>query len=136
MKPTDPFNRPIFLDLRRIRFPVGAIASILHRITGVILLAAIPAALGLIAYSSRSPDHFRTVARWLDGPVIAVLLALVMGAAVHHLLAGLRILFMDAGWGVDRATARRTAWGSLMAAAVAVVATAGWLLSGGGGHVP
>jgi succinate dehydrogenase / fumarate reductase cytochrome b subunit len=132
-KPTDPRNRPVFLDLRRIRFPVGAVASILHRITGALLLLAVPAGLGLAAYSTRSPAHFRAVAAWLDGPWAALVLALLLGAVAHHLLAGVRILLMDAGVGVRVATARRTAWGALVAAGG--VAVAAWL-GLGGAHVP
>lgn len=136
MKPTDPQNRPIFLDLRRIRFPVGAIASILHRITGVILILAIPAALGLLARSSASPAHFREVGRWLEGPLAAVVLAVVLGAAVHHLLAGVRIILMDAGIGVKLGAARRSAWAALLIAAASAVAALVGLSAGGWAHVP
>jgi succinate dehydrogenase / fumarate reductase cytochrome b subunit len=136
MKPTDPQNRPIFLDLHRIRFPVGAVASILHRITGVILVLAMPAALGLIAHSSTSAAHFRQVGRWLEGPLAAVVLAVVLGAAVHHLLAGIRIIFMDAGIGVNLGAARRSAWAALLIAVASAVAAVIGLLAGGWAHVP
>jgi len=136
MKPTDPKNRPVFLDLRRIRFPVGAIASILHRLTGVLLVLAIPAALGLLAHSSSSPAHFREVGRWLEGPLAAVVLAVVLGAAVHHLLAGVRIILMDAGIGVKLGVARRSAWVALLIAAASAVATLVGLSAGGWAHVP
>jgi succinate dehydrogenase / fumarate reductase cytochrome b subunit len=136
MKPVDPKNRPVFLDLRRIRFPVGAIASILHRITGVILVLAIPTALGLIAHSSTSPAHFRQVGRWLEGPLAAVALAVVLGAAVHHLLAGFRILFMDAGIGVRLGAARLSAWAALLIAAASGGAALVWWIAQGGAHVP
>jgi len=137
MKPTDPLGRPIFLDLLRIRFPVGAWASILHRITGVILVLAIPTALALMVYSARSPSHFRQAAAWLGNGWVDLVLALVLGAVTHHLLAGLRVLFMDMGIGTDLPAARRTAWGSLITAALvaAGVLLLFWIRPGYG-HVP
>ncbi|MFA9461737.1 succinate dehydrogenase, cytochrome b556 subunit [Thiohalorhabdus sp. Cl-TMA] len=137
MKPTDPFRRPIFLDLLRIRFPVGAWASILHRITGILLILAIPASLFLMAYSARSAAHFRQTAAWLENGWVELVLALVLGAVTHHLLAGVRILLMDAGIGLALPAARRTAWGSLVLAGLAVVGALilFWAYPGGA-HVP
>jgi succinate dehydrogenase / fumarate reductase cytochrome b subunit len=119
--PSDPQNRPIFLDLRRIRFPVGAVASILHRITGVLLVVAVPAGLGLAEYSTRSASHFRWVADLLNTPWAALVGAGGLAGLVHHLLAGVRVLLMDVGVGVGLPAARRSAWGSLAAAAAAGV---------------
>ncbi len=111
-------TRPTFLDLRRIHFPVGAVASILHRLTGVVLLLVVPAALGLVAYSSSSPAHFHQVAQLLDGPLATLGLALILAAVLHHLFAGLRILLMEAGIGGQLPFARRTAWAALILAAL------------------
>lgn len=127
-KPHDPAGRPVFLSLSRIRFPVGAIASITHRITGVILAAAVPGAMALVAYSAQAPYQFRQVGAWLTSWPGTVGLVVVAAAAAHHLLAGIRVMVMDAGWGESLTTARRTAWGSLAGAALAGLATLGWSL--------
>ena len=37
-----PPRLPVFLNLAQIRFPIGAIASIAHRVAGVLLLIALP----------------------------------------------------------------------------------------------
>ena len=118
-KPSDPRGRPIFLDLRRIRFPVGALASILHRLSGAVLVLTAPAALGLLAYSTRSPAAFREVSEWLAGVPAALVLAVLAAAFAHHLLAGVRILLLDAGIGVALRPARAMAWVALVGAAVA-----------------
>ena len=34
--------RPVFFNLTQIQMPVGAITSIMHRVTGVVLAIAIP----------------------------------------------------------------------------------------------
>ncbi|KPV41769.1 hypothetical protein AN478_01080 [Thiohalorhabdus denitrificans] len=122
MKPTDPWNRPVFLHLLRIRFPVGAWASILHRITGVILVAAVPATLALVAYSARSPANFQQVGGWLASGGAGVGIALVLGALAHHIFAGIRLLLMEAGLGEGLPVARSTAWASMVGAALVVVA--------------
>ena len=38
-----PRRLPVFLNLAQIRFPIGAIASIAHRVSGVLLFIALPA---------------------------------------------------------------------------------------------
>lgn len=35
-------TRPVFLNLTQIRMPVGALTSIGHRVTGVLLAASVP----------------------------------------------------------------------------------------------
>ena len=62
---TDPQNAPVFLNLFRIRFPAGAIASIAHRISGILLFLSLPLLawlLGKPARSSLSGFGFRVFA--------------------------------------------------------------------------
>ena len=42
-------KRPVFLDLRHIQMPVGALASIGHRISGVVLAIGVPVVVYLLA---------------------------------------------------------------------------------------
>ena len=44
-------RRPVFLNLTKIQMPVGALTSILHRISGVVLAASVPAAVYLLGLS-------------------------------------------------------------------------------------
>lgn len=129
--PSTP-DRPVFLDLRRIRFPVGAVASILHRLSGVLLLGAVPGGLWLAEYSSRSAVHFRWVAGALDTAPAAVIGAAVLAALAHHLLAGMRLMLIDVGVGVNLTAARRSAWASLVVAGVAGLLALGLLWPGTG----
>ena len=46
-------RRPVFLDLMRIQMPVGALTSIGHRISGVVLAASVPATVYLLGLSLR-----------------------------------------------------------------------------------
>lgn len=102
--------RPAFFDLLRIRFPVGAVASILHRVSGVLLAVALPVAIYLFDLSLRGPRGYARAGALLDALPSRAAAVLVVWALSHHLLAGLRHLLMDLDVGSDLATARRTAW--------------------------
>ncbi len=119
---------PVFLNLFRIRFPVGAIASIAHRVAGVLLFLALPPlALGLDA-SLRSEAGFEALRALFAGPWRGLLGLVLVWAAAHHLLAGIRHLLMDVGVGSGLAQARASARAVLVAAVlVALVFVAGWL---------
>lgn len=47
-------SRPVFLNLTQIHMPIGAIASIGHRLSGVLLAASVPFGVALL---DRSLQH-------------------------------------------------------------------------------
>jgi succinate dehydrogenase / fumarate reductase, cytochrome b subunit len=102
--------RPIFLDPRRIRMPVGAWTSIGHRVSGVVLAAAVPIGVYLLDLSLRSEQHFAVVSSWLGWWVVQVFAITAVWALSHHLLAGVRHLLSDFGVGSPLRAARRSAW--------------------------
>jgi succinate dehydrogenase / fumarate reductase, cytochrome b subunit len=110
-------DRPVFLNLARIRFPVGAIASIGHRISGVLLVLALPFAVWALERSLRDDaDLFATT----DGMRLPA--ALLAWAAAHHLFAGIRHLLTDVGVGSSLTAARTSAYAALIAAAAVALA--------------
>ncbi len=116
--------RPVHLDLRQIAQPVGAWASILHRISGVGLLAGAPLLASMLARSLESPAGFAQVTGLLQAWPMRLLALAWIWMLAHHLLAGVRHLLSDVGVGVRLATARRSAWFvNLGALAVASLAT-------------
>lgn len=111
-----PKTRPYFLNLIRIRLPIGGLVSILHRLSGALLAVAVPALLYIFMLSLRSAADFERVLG-LAGGLIGGLAALALVWAFgHHFLAGLRHLGFDLGWGETKAPARFTAWAALAAA--------------------
>ncbi|MGM0517544.1 MAG: succinate dehydrogenase, cytochrome b556 subunit [Pseudomonadota bacterium] len=115
-------KRPVFLDLRRIRFPPQAIASIAHRLTGVLMILAIPPATWLFTVSLSGPKEFARAGEVLTG-IPARLAGLLLALALaHHLFAGIRYLLLDIDIGITRVTARRSA---LLVMGVGVVAGLG-----------
>jgi succinate dehydrogenase / fumarate reductase cytochrome b subunit len=105
--------RPRYLNLLQIRLPVTAVASILHRFSGLLLVLLTPVLIYLLDLSLNDPHRFRVLAGILAGPAARVLLLVAAWALAYHLLAGLRFLGLDVGLGEPRLTARRTAWASL-----------------------
>ncbi|HEX7054262.1 MAG TPA: succinate dehydrogenase, cytochrome b556 subunit [Burkholderiales bacterium] len=104
-------GRPVFLDITRIRFPVGAVASLGHRVSGVVLVVALPfAALALQRSLEGEAPYF---GGWMRLPA-----ALLAWAAAHHLFAGIRHLLMEAGIGASLPAARRSAYAALVAGAL------------------
>ncbi|MDD3518511.1 MAG: succinate dehydrogenase, cytochrome b556 subunit [Chromatiales bacterium] len=106
-------GRPVFLNVLQIRLPIPGIVSFGHRISGVLLFLAIPLSIYLLDRSLHDPQGFSDV-KALTGSILflPVLLALLWSLS-HHLLAGIRFLFIDIDLGVDKPTARKTAWGVL-----------------------
>lgn len=100
---------PKFLNLTQIRFPVGAIASIGHRVSGVLLLIALPLLTDMLDRSLRSEADFVSLRAAFSSPWVVLVLALGAWAITHHILAGIRHLLMDVGIGSRLQQARLSA---------------------------
>lgn len=103
-------SRPVFLNLAQIRMPVGALTSIGHRVTGMLLAAGIPFAVYLLHRSLQNEQGFAEVLRLLGHGAVKVAIVLVVWALAHHVLAGVRHLFSDFNVGSPLRLARRSAW--------------------------
>ena len=121
-------QRPVFLNLFRIRFPATAVASFGHRLAGVLLFVLLPVLIYAVELSLRGPEGFKAVSQWLGAWPIQLLLWLVAWAGLHHLFAGLRFLLIDVDVGVAREAARFGAWlvtvGGFVGAVLIVLGTA------------
>jgi succinate dehydrogenase / fumarate reductase cytochrome b subunit len=121
-------NRPVFLDLRQIRLPITGVVSILHRVSGVLLVLAIPYAVYLFGQSLSGPAGYARAAATLDAPFTRLVLVVLAWSLVHHLFAGVRFLMLDLELGIERPMARKTAWIAVAAALAVVVIGGGALL--------
>ncbi len=122
-------TRPVYLDLARLRLPLPGWVSILHRVSGVFLFLALPLGVGALSVSLESEAGFRAVSGWMTHVWVKLLLLVLVWAFVHHLLAGLRHLAMDAHWGVRLRQARNTGAVVLAISGMATLAVAGWLFT-------
>ena len=121
-------NRPVFLDLARIRLPITALISIVHRITGIVLFLSIPFAIYLLGLSLSSQLEYNHVQGLLGHGPVKVLVIFILWALSHHVFAGLRFLLIDFGVGVERDEARRTAWVVAIGSVASLLMIAGILL--------
>lgn len=113
-------KRPVFLDLRILTksLPIPGIVSILHRVTGVVLFLLLPVLLALLGGSLSSGETFETYKAWADNFLFKLILWGVLWAFMHHLIAGVRFLLLDAHIGTDLHTARKSARIALIAGGV------------------
>jgi len=133
--PPRPVRRPVFLDVTKIRQPIAATVSIAHRVSGILLVLAMPVLVGFVARSVRDERGYAQVLHALQSVPGRVVLVVLAWCLAHHTAAGIRHLLFDAGIGTRYATARRTAWAVHAIAALAVLAAlAAALLGAGGGR--
>ncbi len=118
-------KRPIFMDLLRIRMPVVAVLSFAHRVTGVMLCLLIPFLIYLLDLSLRDAQGYAEALTILASPPVKFMAVILLWGFSHHLLAGIRFLLIDADIGVERDSARRSAWiiniGGLIVPIIALV---------------
>ena len=101
---------PVFLDLTRIQMPVGALTSIGHRISGVVLAASAPAGVYLLGLSLRDATGFAKVVALFGQRPVKALTVIVVWALAQHVLSGVRHLLTDFDIGSPMRVARRSAW--------------------------
>lgn len=121
--------RPVSLSLSPVKFrwPVTAMVSIAHRITGVGLFAGFAWLLYLLDLALGSPAGFERAQVLLAGLGGKLALLAVLALLAYHLLAGIRHLLLDMHIGDTLAAARTASWFVFLASAVAVAALWAWL---------
>lgn len=90
-------QRPVNLDLKTIQFPVTAIASILHRVSGVITFVAVGILLWLLGQSLSSPEGFLTASAVMGSFFAKFIMWGILTALAHHVVVGIRHVMMDIG---------------------------------------
>lgn len=99
-------ERPKHLDLRVIKQPLPAIASILHRISGAALFLLLPFLILLFQLSLESPKSFEDFRAVAGHPLAKLVLTGLLWAFLHHFCMGIRILLLDMNMGTDLGPAR------------------------------
>lgn len=100
-------KRPKHLNLLKIRQPLPAVVSILHRISGVLLFfPGIPLLLCSLQMLLQSQHSFEVLQDYLRHPMIKPMLLFPLWFFLHHLCAGIRHLLLDLHVGVALTQAR------------------------------
>ena len=90
--------------------PVGALTSITHRVTGILLALGIPFSIYILDQSLRGPESYTWSIGLLDTWAFKAPAIVLIWALAHHLLAGIRHLLSDIDVGSLLPAARRSAW--------------------------
>lgn len=116
------------------RLPPAGIVSILHRVSGALMFVLLPFVVWLFDTSLSSEisyERFTSAFGAGIGPLPGVLIKLVVLALIwaylHHFIAGVRHLWMDATHSVTPAFGRSSAVVTLVSSALLTVALAGKL---------
>jgi succinate dehydrogenase cytochrome b subunit len=116
-------QRPKYLSLPailfQIRLPLPGWVSILHRVSGALLLFPFAAwLLYLLDVSLESEQGFAHIQEYLRMPLAKVGLLVLIWAYCHHFCAGVRYLLLDLNMGIELRPAR------ISSAAVIIVSLA------------
>lgn len=127
MKKAVKSQRPVNLDLRTIKLPITAYSSIIHRVSGVILFVGIAVLLFALDTSLSSEEGFERVAAILASPLVKLIVWGLLSALLYHLVAGIRHLIMDAGYGETLEGGKLGSKIVLIVSAVLIVLTGVWV---------
>ena len=120
-------KRPVNLALTTLRFPPMAMVSIGHRISGILLFIFLPFLIYLLHESLISADSFAATHVLLGHPGVRCLLWVIGAATLFHLVAGIRHLLMDFGFGESLNAGRKSAYAVFILSAILSVFLGVWL---------
>ena len=124
--------RPKYISLRallfEIRLPLPGWVSILHRISGALLVFPFAAwLLFMLDASLLSEISFEKVKGYLRLPLVKAGMLLFIWAYCHHFCAGIRFLLLDLNKGITLRETRRSS-AAVLAASLALTAWFGMKL--------
>lgn len=119
-------SRPKNLNLFTIKFPIPAIISILHRISGFALFLLIPFVLWALSYSLTQPG-FESIQEWLSAFYVKLIIWLLLIPFCYHLVAGLRHLLMDVHVGTSLQGGRLSGMITFLLSLLLVILAGIWL---------
>ena len=122
-------NRPINLPLSQViavnsKSPI-AMASILHRVSGIVLFLLVPVMLCILQTSLSSADSFAAVFNHMALRFVAWIF---VAATAYHFVMGIKHLLADAGMNEELKSGRTAAVISFVIAAVLIVASFVWVM--------
>ena len=120
-------ERPVYLSLTQFSFPVTAISSILHRMTGVMLFAGIAYLLWMLGLALESPQGLAEAAGMLSQLFPKLVLWGVLVMLTFHIIAGIKHMFLDFHIGDTFEAASVSAYVVFAATVVVAAALGVWL---------
>ena len=116
-------QRPVFLNLLQIRLPLGGVLSIIHRVSGVLLVLAIPVVIYFLQLLNDGEESFAQAQAFLQTLSGKLILSLITWLLIQHSMSGIRHLLMDLDFSYDKHVARTTARVAFVCSAMLIVVT-------------
>jgi succinate dehydrogenase / fumarate reductase, cytochrome b subunit len=117
------------VDALQYRLPLAGVVSILHRVSGAIMLALLPLVIWLFDTSVTSEISFETFRSaftagigFVPGWMVKLVMLALIWSYLHHFMAGVRHLWMDATHSVTKEFGRTSAVATLAGSLVLTVA--------------
>lgn len=104
-----------------------AIASILHRISGVVLFLLLPVIIYFLDLSLRNAGTFSNLQMLLEQFHWKLLLWVFLAALIYHVLAGIRHVLMDIGYGEHLKAGRLSALAVIILAVILTIFAGIWI---------
>lgn len=126
-------HRPINVnpsDLAAFAWPITALASILHRVTGVILFVGVGFGLYALDTSLASEESFLHLKGLITSPFGMFVTWGLLAALAYHFVAGIKHLFMDIGVGETLDGSKFAARVTLLFSAILIFLAAIWVYQG------
>ncbi|MDX1799402.1 MAG: succinate dehydrogenase, cytochrome b556 subunit [Marinobacter sp.] len=120
-------KRPVNLDLGSFHFPLPAITSILHRISGIIIFIGIAFMLYGLDLSLSGEEGFGRVNELLDSFLAKLIVWGILSGLLYHLVAGIKHLIMDMGIGETLEGGRLAAKATVAVSVVLIVLAGVWI---------
>lgn len=120
-------KRPVNLDISTIKLPLAAIASITHRISGVIVFVGIALLLFLFDMSLADADGFAELRALGANPLFKFVVWALLSALAYHMVAGVKHLVLDLGIGETKAGGPLGARLVIAASAILIVFLGVWV---------
>jgi len=120
-------KRPVNLDLGKFHFPLPAITSILHRISGIIIFIGVAFLLYGLDLSLSGEDGFVRVSELLDSFLAKLIIWGILSALLYHLVAGIKHLLMDMGIAEELESGRLAAKTTLVVSVVLILLAGVWV---------
>ena len=124
-------NINIFKDVTTYRLPPAAWVSILHRVSGLLLILALPFILWLFEKSVTSEIAFgqfkalfNAGALGLPGWIFKIIGVILVWAYLHHFCAGVRHIYMDLTHATTKEFGKNSALTTLVVSLVLTAAAA------------
>ena len=125
-------NRPVNLSMGQVlevnlKSPV-AIASILHRLSGVIVFLLVPVLLWILDKSLSSPEGFAQVQAIFNSFIVRFVVCVFVAGLIFHFIAGVKHLLANIGIAEELQSGRIAATISLILSAIGIVAAFVWIV--------